>query len=239
MDLSGIEFFIAALTAFYLGHSCTMLALSFRGTTGCRGQNHPRLCLKTIWTFIICPQQCLSSARALGSNVKWARVTNSLAPQQPLKILLPDLLVGEEGFGDVGPISWLTQLCPSLMSVSLHFPGRCRVMRHSFRFTYVALLPFHCMRRVFNKFSLRGHSNPTVVNGDRSWVEIISLVTLLGNLCRLNATKLAFHIRSKVGGHFLYVQTLQSLQSPKPPAMLKVFVTSAIKPQSVICLRQR
>ena len=103
-------------------------------------------------------------------------------------------------------------------------------MRHSLSFTHVVLLPFHYTRRVFNKFPLRGHSNPTVVNGVGSWVEIILLVTLLGNLCRLNATKLAFHIRSKVRGHFLYVQTLQSFQIPKPLVALKVFITNAIKP---------
>ena len=80
MDLSGAEFFIAALAAFYLGRSCNVLVLSFRGTTGCRGQNHPQLCLKAIWTFIIRPRQCLSSVRVLDPNVKWARATNSLAP---------------------------------------------------------------------------------------------------------------------------------------------------------------
>ena len=58
---------------------------------------------------------------------------------------------------------------------------------------------------------------------------IISFVAFLGNLYRLNATKLAFRIKSKAGGHFLYVQTLQSFQIPKPPAAFKVFITSAIQ----------
>ena len=58
---------------------------------------------------------------------------------------------------------------------------------------------------------------------------IISFVTFLGNLYRLNATRLAFRIRSKAGGHFLYVQTLQSFQIPKPPAAFKVFITSTIQ----------
>ena len=80
---------------------------------------------QAIWTFIVCPRQCLSSAQALGPNVKWVGVINSLAPQQPLKILLSDPLVGEEGFGDVEPISRLAQLCPSSMSVSLHLLGKC------------------------------------------------------------------------------------------------------------------
>ena len=44
-------------------------------------------------------------------------------------MLLPDLLVGEEGFGDVGPVSWLAQLCLSLMSVSLHLPRKCAGLR--------------------------------------------------------------------------------------------------------------
>ena len=80
-------------------------------------------------------------------------------------------------------------------------------MRHSLSFTHVVLLPFHYTRRVFTKFPLRGNANPTVVDGVGSRVGIISFVAFLGNLHRLNATKLAFHIRSKVGGHFLYVQT--------------------------------
>ena len=58
---------------------------------------------------------------------------------------------------------------------------------------------------------------------------IISFVAFLGNLYRLNATRLAFHIRSKVGGHFLYVQTPQSFQIPKPPAVLKVLTASGIQ----------
>ena len=58
---------------------------------------------------------------------------------------------------------------------------------------------------------------------------IISFVAFLENLYRLNATSLAFRIRSKVGGHFLYVQTLQSFQIPKPPAAFKVFITSVIQ----------
>ena len=58
---------------------------------------------------------------------------------------------------------------------------------------------------------------------------IISFVAFLGNLYRLNATRLAFRIRSKAGGHFLYVQTLQSFQTPKPLAAFKAFITSAIQ----------
>ena len=125
MDLSGAEYLIAILAAFYLGRSYIMLALSFRSALGCRGQNHHRLYPQAIWTFIVCPWQCLSLTRVLGPNVKWAGVINSLAPQQPLKILLSNPLVREEGFGDVGPISRLAQFCPSSMSVSLYLPGKC------------------------------------------------------------------------------------------------------------------
>ena len=46
----------------------------------------------------------------------------------------------------------------------------------------------------------------------------------------LNAAKLALHIRSVVGGHFLYVQTLQAFQIPNPPVVLKVPTTSVTKP---------
>ena len=52
-------------------------------------------------------------------------------------------------------------------------------------------------------------------------METVSPVTFLGNLRRLNATKLALRIRSKVGGHSLYVQTLRSFQIPNPSAVLK------------------
>ena len=69
-----------------------------------------------------------------------------------------------------------------------------------------------------------------VIDSVGSCVETISLTALLGNLYRLNATKLAFHIRSKVGGHFLYVQTPQSFQIHKPPAVFKVPTISVIKP---------
>jgi len=77
---------------------------------------------------------------------------------------------------------------------------------------------------------LRGDANPTVEDGVGSWVGLIPFVTFLGNLYRLNATRLAFHIRSKIGGYFLYVQTPQSSQIPKPPAVLKVLTASVIKP---------
>ena len=43
MDLSGAEYLIAVLVAFYLGRSYTVLALSFKSAQGCRGQNRPRL----------------------------------------------------------------------------------------------------------------------------------------------------------------------------------------------------
>ena len=125
MNLSSAKFFIAVLAAFYLGRSCTVLAPSFRGTLGCQKQDRSRSYPQAVWTFIVRPRQYLSSVRALSLNIKRAKVLNSLALHQPLKILLSDLLVGEKGFGDVRPLSRFTQRCPSLMSMSLHLPGRC------------------------------------------------------------------------------------------------------------------
>ena len=87
MALSGVEHLITVLTAFYLGHSYTVLALSFRSALGCRGQNRPRLYPLAIWTFIVCLRQYFSSARALGLYVKRAGVINSLAPQKVISIL--------------------------------------------------------------------------------------------------------------------------------------------------------
>ena len=46
----------------------------------CQGQNHPRQCLKTIWTFITRPQQYPSSARALSPNVKMGQGHKFLGP---------------------------------------------------------------------------------------------------------------------------------------------------------------
>ena len=46
----------------------------------CRGQNHPRLCLKTIWTFNTHPRLYPSSARALGPNVKMGQGHKLLGP---------------------------------------------------------------------------------------------------------------------------------------------------------------
>ena len=98
----------------------TVLVLLPGGPQGCRGQSHPRLCLKVIWTFIICSRLYSTSAQALDLNTKWTGVINSLTPQQHLKILLSDLLVGEEGFGDAKSLLQFVQLCSSLMLVSFH-----------------------------------------------------------------------------------------------------------------------
>ena len=76
--------------------------------------------LRLSMTLMMYPQPYVSSAQALGLNMKWAGVLNSLAPQQPLKILLSDLLVGEEGFGNVAPLLRSAQIYPSSMWVSLH-----------------------------------------------------------------------------------------------------------------------
>ena len=81
-------------------------------------------------------------------------------------------------------------------------------MRHSLSFTHAAFLPFRNTRRIFNKFPLRGDANPTVEDGVGSWVGLILFVAFLRDLYRVNATRLAPHIRSAMGGHFLYSQTL-------------------------------
>ena len=60
--------------------------------------------LRPFWTSMVRPRHYLSSTQALGLNMKWAGVINSLTPQLPLKILLSDLLVGEEGFGNAKPL---------------------------------------------------------------------------------------------------------------------------------------
>ena len=144
---------------------------------------------------------------------------------------MSDLLVGNEGFDDTRLTSRLAQLLLFMNAGVSSFAREMRLaMRHSLSFTHVALLPFQCTRRVFNKFALRGNSHPTVIDGVGSRAETISFVALLENLCRLNTTKLALHIRSKVGGHFLYVQILQSFQIPKLQLHSKFFITSAIKP---------
>ena len=44
----------------------------------------------------------------------------TIAPQNPAARLLSR----GGGFGDVRPISWLAQLCPSLISVSFSLPGK-------------------------------------------------------------------------------------------------------------------
>ena len=105
----------------------------------------------------------------MGLNVKWTKVADSLAPQYPLKILLPDLLVREEDFGDVGHASWLAQLLSFInISVSSFAWELRRITRHSSRFTHDALLPLRCSRCVFNMSPLRGYPNPMVADGIRS-----------------------------------------------------------------------
>ena len=81
MDLSGVEFFIAVLAAFYLGRSCTVLALSFRALWDAEHKIVLGHILRPFWTFIVRPRQYISSAQALGLNIKWAGIINSLTPQ--------------------------------------------------------------------------------------------------------------------------------------------------------------
>ena len=109
--------------------SIPFLPFLSRGPRGGRGQSHPRLHLKVTWTFIICSRLHPTSAQALGLNTKWVGVINSLTPQQPRKILLSDLLVGEEGFRDAKTLLQFVQLCPSLMLVSLHLLRKCARLR--------------------------------------------------------------------------------------------------------------
>ena len=81
MDLSDAEFFIAILAAFHLLCSYTELVFSFRVLwdaedgilLGCVLRQFGLSCMSLAM---------LSSARALGLIVKWARVTNSTAPQR-------------------------------------------------------------------------------------------------------------------------------------------------------------
>ena len=106
MVLLGAEYSMAVITAFPLSfvallsrgpfsinadilgfsQNCSYTVLS-GGPQGCRGQSHPRLCLKVTWTFIICPRLYPSSARVLGSNVKVGQGHKffgpTIAPQNP------------------------------------------------------------------------------------------------------------------------------------------------------------
>ena len=80
MDLSDAEFFIAVLVAFHLLCSCIELVFSFRVLRdaedgillGCVLRQFGLSCMSLAM---------LSSARAFGPNVKWARVINSTTPQ--------------------------------------------------------------------------------------------------------------------------------------------------------------
>ena len=48
--------------------------------------------LRPFWTSIVRPRQYLSSAQALGLNIKWAGIINSLTPQKVKKIILSKAL---------------------------------------------------------------------------------------------------------------------------------------------------
>ena len=110
MALSGAERWMAVMAAFPLSLAVILSSVSFsididildffsqtvpipflpflpRGPWICWGQNHPRLCLKTVWTFITHPRLYPSSAWALGPNVKMGQghklLGPTIAPQNP------------------------------------------------------------------------------------------------------------------------------------------------------------
>ena len=79
MDLLDAEFFIAVLAAFHLLCSCTELVFSFRVLR--EAEDGILLdCVLRQFGLSCMFLAMLSSARALGPSVKWARVTNSTAP---------------------------------------------------------------------------------------------------------------------------------------------------------------
>ena len=89
---------------------------------------------------------------------KWEWPTNCWAPQQLLKTLLSDLLVGEEGFGNTQPLLWLVQLSLFInVGVSLSAQETYRSTRHSSEFIHNAFLPFGYPKRAFNDLHLRDH----------------------------------------------------------------------------------
>ena len=81
MALSGAEYLIAVLVAFYLGHSCTVLAFFLGALWDVEHKIDLGHILRSFWTSIVRPRQYLSSAQALGLNIKWAGIINSLTPQ--------------------------------------------------------------------------------------------------------------------------------------------------------------
>ena len=87
MDLSDAEFFIAVLAAFHLPCSCTELIFSFRVLRDAEDGILLSYVLRQFGLSYM-SSAMLSSARALGPNVKWARVTNSMAPQLDLNLNL-------------------------------------------------------------------------------------------------------------------------------------------------------
>ena len=103
MVLSGAKYSIAVMTAFPLSLVAILSSGPFSinidilgffpktvpipflpflsgGPRGSRGQNHPRLCLRMTWTFIIRSRLYPSSARALGPNVKMGQGHKLLGP---------------------------------------------------------------------------------------------------------------------------------------------------------------
>ena len=103
MALSGAEYSMAVMAAFPLSLVVILSSIPFSididildfffqtvpipflsllsgGLRICRGQNYPRLCLKTTWTFITHPRLYPSSARALGPNVKMGQDHKLLGP---------------------------------------------------------------------------------------------------------------------------------------------------------------
>ena len=87
--LSSVPFFIDIDILDFFSQTVLIPFLPFLsgGSRICRGQNYPRLCLKTTWTFITHPRLYPSSTRALGPNVKMGQdhklLGPTIAPQNP------------------------------------------------------------------------------------------------------------------------------------------------------------
>jgi len=81
MDLSDAEFFIAVLATFHLPCFCIELVFSF-GALQDVEDGILLGCVLRQFGLSYMSSAILSSAWALGPNIKWAKVTNSMAPQK-------------------------------------------------------------------------------------------------------------------------------------------------------------
>ena len=93
--LSSVPFFIDIDILDFFSKTVPISFLPFLlgGPRICRGQNYPRLCLKTTWTFITRPRLYPSSARALGPNVKMGQDHKFLGPTIIIHIIFLSLFM--------------------------------------------------------------------------------------------------------------------------------------------------